>query len=71
MSTQHTQQLKEARVRKPRARPKDAVMGGIYERLAMLDSTQSIEEAHIHSARLWELLNELRLATSKEPAGEE
>lgn len=46
-------------------------MGAIYERLAMLDSTQSIEEAHIHSARLWELLNELRLAASKEPAGEE
>lgn len=67
MSTAHTQQLKEARVRRPRARPKDVIWGCLDERLAVMAESKSMEDCLAHTSRLQELMDELRRATSKEP----
>lgn len=71
MSIVHTAQLKEARVRRPRARKKEIIMGSLAERIAALGDVNNLEDVVSHAKRLLELLDELDRATSKEPAGEE
>lgn len=59
MSTELEKKMSKERVRKPRARHRDIVLGCIEERLSMMKGDAAVGE---HVTRLFDLFDELRRA---------
>lgn len=58
------------RIRKPRARQRDVVVGALNERLHIIDDCRNLDDVKAHTARLRELFDELSRAMGKEGAEE-